>query len=818
MKLLITILTSYNECILYESYKTVKNQINHNIDYDIFIIVNSLNPDYYNNVMKKFIHEKIKIIETISNGKPGKGHNSLIHIFRNNQKYDYLLTIDGDDFMYPFNLHQLQKLLIYQPDIEVGGNEDIISNYKEVYNNTNSIDVNHKYFVQLEPNIPIHKEYILHNKGTPFRLCMINRSIFEYEIDKLYCEDCTVFDDYLLFLHILHLSYTTSLKIYTISLKNIYIYYKAHISSVCYQNSTNNEDNIEVLINKFPLLLLLEKENFRFKLPMLYVSNYTLEDVKYTICDGSINYNYNDFMNSKQYRLNLNHLMYLSNEIFNCTVDFVNLQISKLTILSFVNKKKLYLLLENFIMNDYYKDDLIIYLLQVSNNINYIALDIIDKISQNFDLKSYLDQSHIDYFNNNDYIYCYLKLLYEDNFGNEKYHYFYDVCAKLNINSYKIQSPEIELPIHKKTIILLDSMNIDYDLDTPYKRGIGGTQSCYIYLAITLSQNYNVIILNKKKEKTFLKFHNIYIIPYETLSELCIYINNIRPSIIIYNFIDYGKLLRENIVYEVKLYMYEHITVYSNFKLKQKSDYYNYYDQILFVSNDQKNDYLKYCNVNTDKISILYNGLSSIFQYNSIQLPILEYKELSIVYCSNPQRGLDNFLYIFPLLKSRYPLLKLKIFSSLGMYDIEDNESLQLLYKKLEDIDGIEFKKCVSQIELKEELNRALLFIYPTYVSETFCNSCIEAASCGCKIIATKIGALNEVIGDYAELIDVNIEKYEHPYYEIIDQDYIQQIINKTEEIINQYINKSDKLESDLRNQIDYVKKKYNWENYKNIF
>ena len=104
MKLLITILTSYNEYILYESYKSIKNQIDHNIDYDVFIIVNSLNNDYYNDVSKLFNNEKIKIIETESNGKPGMGHNILINIFKNNINYDYLLPIDGDDFLYPYGL------------------------------------------------------------------------------------------------------------------------------------------------------------------------------------------------------------------------------------------------------------------------------------------------------------------------------------------------------------------------------------------------------------------------------------------------------------------------------------------------------------------------------------------------------------------------------------------------------------------------------------------------------------------------------------------------------------------------------------------
>ena len=281
MKLLITLLTSYNENILYESYKTIKNQINHNLDFKIYIIVNSQNINYYNDVCNIFSNEKIKIIQTESNGKPGMGHNSLINIFKNNDYFDYLLPIDGDDFLYPFSLHQLNKILIHKPDIVVGGNEDIISNFKEIYNPKNNILLNYKYFTNLEPNIYINKELILHKKATPFRLVLINHKIFNYVKEKLYCEEYIVFDDYLLFLHVLNLYYTTNLKIYYINLKNIYIYYKAHISSVYYQNSSNNTDNIEILINKFELLKKLESQNIKLKLPSFYISNYTNEIIKF---------------------------------------------------------------------------------------------------------------------------------------------------------------------------------------------------------------------------------------------------------------------------------------------------------------------------------------------------------------------------------------------------------------------------------------------------------------------------------------------------------------------------------------------------------
>ena len=116
-KFLITLLTSYNEYILLNTYNSIKNQVEHNIDYKVVIIVNSLNSNYYHDVCNKFENIDVKIIQTQSNGKPGMGHNSVIHYFKQNPQYDYLIPIDGDDFLYPQALHQLSKILIYNPTI-----------------------------------------------------------------------------------------------------------------------------------------------------------------------------------------------------------------------------------------------------------------------------------------------------------------------------------------------------------------------------------------------------------------------------------------------------------------------------------------------------------------------------------------------------------------------------------------------------------------------------------------------------------------------------------------------------------------------------
>ena len=109
MYILITILTSFNEYILYETYNSIINQKNHNLTYDIIIVVNSLNNNYYNDVIEEFTNIDVEIILTESNGKPGKGHNSCINLFKNRKQYNYMILIDGDDFLYPYALNQLNK-------------------------------------------------------------------------------------------------------------------------------------------------------------------------------------------------------------------------------------------------------------------------------------------------------------------------------------------------------------------------------------------------------------------------------------------------------------------------------------------------------------------------------------------------------------------------------------------------------------------------------------------------------------------------------------------------------------------------------------
>ena len=108
-KFVLFILTSSNENLLKVTYNSAINQKDHNLNYNIIIVVNTLDVTYYKKVKEEFKNINVEIIQTYSNGKPGMGHNSCIELFKIRKQYEYMLLLDGDDFLYPYALNQLSK-------------------------------------------------------------------------------------------------------------------------------------------------------------------------------------------------------------------------------------------------------------------------------------------------------------------------------------------------------------------------------------------------------------------------------------------------------------------------------------------------------------------------------------------------------------------------------------------------------------------------------------------------------------------------------------------------------------------------------------
>ena len=156
------------------------------------------------------------------------------------------------------------------------------------------------------------------------------------------------------------------------------------------------------MVDSFEFLKKLEEINVIFKLPILYISNYNSESITYNKhSENNINIEYEieEFINSEEFKTNYSFSFNLSKSLYNVTLIFIKNSLDHLSKLEY-NEKKIYLLLENYILNRHITNTLLDYFFNISNHLLYIAPDIISIILKYIDENDYIMDSFIIDFNN----------------------------------------------------------------------------------------------------------------------------------------------------------------------------------------------------------------------------------------------------------------------------------------------------------------------------------------------------------------------------------------------------------------------------------
>lgn len=328
VKYLLTILCSSKLEFLKLSFDTAINQLNYD-DYEIFIVINTLNEIFYNNVIEYFKNlpnNKLKkIIRTESNGKPGKGHNSLIEIFKNEKKYEYLLILDGDDFLYPTAIERINNFIIKEKEnnndvdmLFLAGNTKINKFSKDTILNNNYKSIIDYSFVEIKNISKLSKDYnnVL---ATPFRLIAMNKKILLY-YDKLFHEEMQMYDDYYTFLLIYSLEVKNNFNCKDINFSYfndpyIYLYNTLNEDSVTYNSSLEYDLNLSDKIKKELNIEKLECEKLIIK-----TNNFPIDkNIKKNFYEKII---YNTLKNDTIYELkqknkSLKKILFLDNNDWN---------------------------------------------------------------------------------------------------------------------------------------------------------------------------------------------------------------------------------------------------------------------------------------------------------------------------------------------------------------------------------------------------------------------------------------------------------------------------------------------------------------------
>ncbi len=257
MKFLIAILTSSRPHLARLCYDSVAAQRQHDWQHDIVIVVNSTNPAHKAEMESVMQGTGVEVIETPSNGRPGMGHNSLLLLFHDRLEYDYLIPVDGDDFLFPCAFHQLNKFLPMDPHcIGIQTNDSLTREQKVVRHVPLRNDWRLVSWFDDQDNW--WKTHSLQNPfagnirdcATPSRPVLIHRSALGHLPRKAYGEDFALYDDMVLFLNLCEAYYRRPNAFRLAFTSNTYIYIHNDMNSASMTHSGVDYDREQQLFNE----------------------------------------------------------------------------------------------------------------------------------------------------------------------------------------------------------------------------------------------------------------------------------------------------------------------------------------------------------------------------------------------------------------------------------------------------------------------------------------------------------------------------------------------------------------------------------------
>ena len=186
-------------------------------------------------------------------------------------------------------------------------------------------------------------------------------------------------------------------------------------------------------------------------------------------------------------------------------------------------------------------------------------------------------------------------------------------------------------------------------------------------------------------------------------------------------------------------------------------------DFIITISNNSKKDIVDYLKIEPDKIEVVYAGLDNEFhkidsedkvknikiKYNILKDYILHVSTIS------PRKNLLNLINAFNIFKNSTKCdIQFVLVGEKGW----NSEEVFKLVKILKLEKDIIFTSYIPKEDLIILYSYAILFIYPS-IYEGFGIPTIEAMSCGCPVITSKLSSLPEICADAALYVTPTISK-----------------------------------------------------------
>lgn len=334
-----------------------------------------------------------------------------------------------------------------------------------------------------------------------------------------------------------------------------------------------------------------------------------------------------------------------------------------------------------------------------------------------------------------------------------------------------------------------------YDVSTPYKKPMGGSESAMCYLASAMAKNgHKVTLFTALTKKS--KILGVNCIPNKEIF-------NLLPNLdilVVQNSPFEGHQIRLAAPKNLRILLWaQHDSDQPAVESLANPEVVKSFDAYVLISDYQRKNYLEKFKLNPKKCMVLRNAISPVFENLFAKGESTLSKKTDpplLAYTSTPFRGLNLLIQMFPTIKNISKDVRLKVFSSLGVYHIPkevDEKSYGALYTACRNTYGVDYIGSVSQTKLAKELVKTSVLAYPNIFPETSCIAVMEAMAAGCFIVTSRLGALPETTAGFGKLIDIDGDWQRYGNF------FIREILNFLYE------------PKDLSSQVAYTNKYYTW-------
>jgi len=348
-------------------------------------------------------------------------------------------------------------------------------------------------------------------------------------------------------------------------------------------------------------------------------------------------------------------------------------------------------------------------------------------------------------------------------------------------------------------IVFIHRTIVDYTVETPYQRAIGGSEAGLAYLAIELARlGHSVVHLANPSMPG--RYLGVECLNYKTgLNKDLL---DGADAIVVSNEA-FGRQLRERGVAKPLVLWTGHADDQPAMAPLEFSRERKAWSGFAFVSQWQLEQYCRAYWLERRKSRVMRNAIAPAFAEAQPPVPwFLRGEPPILVYTSAPYRGLDVLLVAFSAIRNAIPGTRLRVFSGLSITrgGTDDNQYADL-HRQCLAIDGVEYIGPVSQPVLAGFLREAAALTYPSTYPETSCIAAMEAMAAGATVLTTRLGALPETLAGFGSMTEAN----ENPA--TLARDFAAMAIDSLSRLRANPTEASASREA----QIEYVRRNYSW-------